>query len=129
MIRQIRHFLYISYRLLLELAVIMLIYGVALLITSVSYIALPGSIVGMLLLLILLHLKWVKVDQIRYISTFLLSNMSLFFIPAGVSVMASYHYIENNYLVVVAVILLSTLLVMSFTAVVVEKIVRHSKHE
>ena len=128
MIQQIKNIVYIAYRLLLELAMIMIIYAAALFIVSTTHIPLPGSIVGMLLLLMLLHLKWIKVDQIRYISTFLLSNMSLFFIPAGVSVMVSYHYIENSALTVIALIFISTLLVMSLTAVVVEKIVKYTKH-
>jgi len=70
----------------------------------------------MMLLLALLHLGWLKVDDIRLVSTLLLNYMPLFFIPAGVSVMASYTLMEGFYWQIILITMISTLIVMVVTA-------------
>ena len=87
----------------------------------------PGSVVGMLLLLSTLHLKWIKVDDIRMVSSFLLGYMPLFFIPAGVSVMVTYKLMDGFYLQVVAITTVSTVLVMALTGSVVQYFVQREK--
>jgi len=87
----------------------------------------PGSIVGMLFLLISLHLKWVKLDDIRTVSHFLLGYMPLFFIPAGVGVMVAYTLMKGFYIEVVVIILLTTFLVMGMTAMTVQYLLKRKK--
>lgn len=87
----------------------------------------PGSVVGMLLLLTALHLRWIKVDDIRLVSSFLLAYMPLFFIPAGVSVMVTYTLMDGFYLQIVAITLISTVFVMALTATVVQYFVQREK--
>ena len=87
----------------------------------------PGSVVGMLLLLVALHLKWIKVDHIRIISSFLLGYMPLFFIPAGVSVMVTYTLMDGFYLQIIAITMISTVLVMGLTGFVVQYYVKREK--
>lgn len=87
----------------------------------------PGSVIGMLLLLSGLHLKWIKVDDIRLVSSLLLGYMPFFFIPAGVSVMVTYTLMEGFYLQVVAITLVSTILVMALTAFIVQYFVQREK--
>ncbi len=89
----------------------------------------PGSVIGMLLLLAALHLRWIRVDDIRLVSSFLLGYMPLFFIPAGVSVMVTYTLMEGFYLQIIAITLLSTVLVMALTAVLVQYFVRREKSQ
>ena len=89
----------------------------------------PGSVVGMLLLLFSLHVKWIKVEDIRIVSSFLLGYMPLFFIPAGVSVMVTYTLMEGFYLQIVFIIMLSTLVVMASTAWVVQLLVEWEKRK
>jgi len=78
----------------------------------------------MLLLFSALHLKWIRVDDIRLVSSFLLGYMPLFFIPAGVSVMVTYTLMEGFYLPIIVITLLSTVLVMALTAALVQYFVR-----
>ena len=56
-------------------------------IASVLPFALPSSIIGMILLLVLLGLRVVRTEHIREKSDFLLGNLPFFFIPAAVSIM------------------------------------------
>lgn len=81
----------------------------------------------MLLLLAALHLRWIRVDDIRYVASFLLGYMPLFFIPAGVGVMASYTLMEGFYVQIIALTLVSTLLVMALTGRLVQYLVQREK--
>ena len=81
----------------------------------------------MLFLLSALHLKWLKVEDIRFVSSFLLGYMPLFFIPAGVSVMASYTLMDGFYIQVVAITMVSTVLVMALSGSVVQYFVQKEK--
>ncbi len=76
----------------------------------------PGSVVGMLFLLGALHLKWIKVDDIRLVSSTLLAYMPLFFIPAGVSVMTTYTLMDGFYWQIILITMFATLIVMVVTA-------------
>jgi len=48
-------------------------------------LSLPGSIVGMLLLTAFLQMGWIKLEWVKGISDFLLSNLGFFFVPPGVA--------------------------------------------
>ena len=56
----------------------------------------PGSVLGMLLLFLALQLKLVKVHQIDSPARALTDNMGLFFIPAGVGLMAQLDTVVAN---------------------------------
>jgi len=107
-----------------ELLIILALYGAGEAMAWLLETRFPGSVIGMLLLLAALHLKWIKVDDIRIAASFLLGYMPLFFIPAGVSVMAGYRLMEGFYLQIISLTLFSTLLVMALTGVLVQYLVR-----
>lgn len=110
-----------------ELMIILAIYALAEALSYLLETQFPGSVIGMLLLLAALHLKWIKVDDIRYVSSFLLGYMPLFFIPAGVSVMASYTLMEGFYLPVIVLTLVSTMIVMAVTGRLVQYLVQKER--
>ena len=110
-----------------EILIISGIYVTGEALASLLQTGFPGSVIGMLLLLAALHLKWIRVDDIRYVSSFLLGYMPLFFIPAGVSVMTSYTLMEGFYLPVIALTLVSTLLVMAVTGRLVQYLVQKER--
>ncbi len=110
-----------------ELFIILAIYALGEALSYILETRFPGSVIGMLLLLAALHLKWLKVDDIRYVSSFLLGYMPLFFIPAGVSVMASYTLMKGFYLPVIALTLISTMIVMAVTGRLVQYLVQREK--
>ncbi|MEL7588977.1 MAG: CidA/LrgA family protein [Prolixibacteraceae bacterium] len=90
---------------------------------------LPGSITGMLLLLILLFTGLIKEKHIAETSDFFLNNMGFFFIPAGVSIMISYYSLKGNYIQTLLVILLSTLLVLAVSAVATQFLIHRKEKE
>lgn len=42
----------------------------------------PGSIIGLFLLLIALQLKWIRLRHIHAVAEFLITNMTILFLPA-----------------------------------------------
>ena len=110
-----------------EIAIILGIYFLGEAIVYILDTKFPGSVVGMLLLLAALHLKWVRINDIRLVSSFLLSYMPLFFIPAGVSVMVTYTLMEGFYLQIITITVVSTILVMALTAFIVQYFVQREK--
>ena len=76
----------------------------------------PASVIGMILVFALLLTKWIKIEQIREFSDFILGNMAFFFLPVGVSII-NYFDILRNWVVQLAVICaVSTVLTFAATA-------------
>ena len=78
--------------------------------------AFPASVIGMILLLLLLLAGLLKVEHIREKSDFLLANMAFFFIPAGVNVINYLDILKDNWLPLLAVCLLTTVITFAATA-------------
>ena len=79
-----------------------------------NVINIPGSIIGMIILFVLLESKILDESKIKDVADFFLGNMSLFFIPAGVSLIESLGLIKEN-----AVLLLSCILIINVAVMIV----------
>ncbi|HCN75502.1 CidA/LrgA family protein [Pseudolactococcus plantarum] len=55
----------------------------------------PGSIIGMVLLFICLKFKWIRLRQIYDAGQFLIENMTILFLPAGVGIMSHWNSISK----------------------------------
>lgn len=97
------------------------------LISKYLHLPLPGSITGMILLLILLLTGVLKEREIRETADFMLQNMGFFFIPAGVSILVSYHALDGFYFETVIVVVLSTILVLAVTALATQLFINLSE--
>ncbi|MTH46717.1 CidA/LrgA family protein [Intestinirhabdus alba] len=106
----------------LQLAVYILIYLLASAAVNYFSLPLPANIVGMLLMFILVLSGIVPVRLVKRGSAFLLSEMLLFFIPAVVAIVNYFDVLAEDGGRILAVIALSTLLVLSATAWVVDKL-------
>lgn len=113
-------------KLLKQLSLILVILALGEYISSIisNFIVIPGSIIGIIILFLLLKIGIIKIDKVEDISNFLLDNMAIFFIPAGVSLIQSLDIISSNIIVLAITIIISTILVMSITAIVVEKMIK-----
>ena len=85
-----------------------------------SFIAIPGSVIGMVLLFIALHFKWLRVDQVDEIGTWLTDNMGIFFVPAGVGLMANFGILANTWWQLVIIMVVTTILMMGFVGSIVQ---------
>ena len=78
--------------------------------------AFPASVIGMVLLLICLLTGILKVEHIREKSDFLLSNLAFFFIPAGVNVINYLDILKTNWLPLLVICVLTTIITFVATA-------------
>jgi holin-like protein len=85
----------------------------------------PGNVLGMVLLFLALSMKIVKPDSVKYVSTVLTRNMALFFVPAGVGLMASMQLIGSNWLAILLSSAISTMLVIAVVGLIQEKMGRN----
>ena len=67
-------------------------------------------------------------EEISHTSNYITSYLSLLFVPIGVGVVMHLTYLEQNYIPVLAVIFISTILTIGFTAVLMEKINNYQKN-
>lgn len=114
-----------------QLALILGIWAAGEYISSLiqNIVVIPGSIVGMLLLFLMLQFKVIKLEGIEELSNIFLDNMAIFFIPAGVSLINSLDIIASNIWVLAITILISTVIVMYFTGIVVEIMIKNKIKE
>jgi holin-like protein len=87
-------------------------------------------VIGLILLLIaLIFLKRFKTTAVNKLkndalntSNYILSYLSLLFVPIGVGVVMHLSYLENNLFKVLLIVFISTILTISLTAFLMEKI-------
>lgn len=82
----------------------------------------PGNVMGMGLLLLGLILGWIDVKWIEEAAELLLSNMTLFFVPAGVGVMVYSDLIAAEWIPITVATVLSTFVVMAITGLLAQKL-------
>jgi len=85
------------------------------LIVWLTGITIPSSIIGMLLLTALLQTKVVKLEWVKGMSDFLISNLGFFFVPPGVALMLYFDIIKAELLPIIVATLASTVIVLIVT--------------
>jgi holin-like protein len=86
--------------------------------SKISHLPIPGSVIGMFLLFGALMAGLVKVEQMESTAKFLLENLSVFFLPATLGIM--------NYFNVLGQFWWQLLLILGGTTIVVQIIVGHT---
>jgi len=87
-------------------------------------ISIPSTVIGMILLFIALLSKLIKLEQIDMISKFLLDHLAFLFVPAGVGLISSLDLIGKAWLPILAIVLISTILVIGITGWTVQLLKR-----
>lgn len=102
------------------------------LLSLVVPLPIPGSVYGLLLLLVLLITGVVKLRHIEKAADFLIQIMPMLFIAPAVSVLPIFDRVADSLLAVALVCVVSTLVVMIVTGVVAQALVNRKegrKHE
>ncbi|GEK34988.1 CidA/LrgA family protein [Kurthia sibirica] len=87
-----------------------------------SGLPIPGSIIGLLLLLLCLTLHIVPLQWVDLGARFLTGELLLFFIPAAVGIINYDNIIGIIGIKLIAVIFLSTIIVMTVTALIADRL-------
>lgn len=84
----------------------------------------PASIYGIVLLFLALELRWVKVQQIKETSTFLIAVMPLMFVPPAVGLIPAWDGIKHHLLSYTLITFVSTFVVMAAAGWVTQAVIR-----
>lgn len=109
-------------RLLRQFLIVLIICFIGEVLNKVVHIPLPGSIIGMILLFIFLFTGVIRLEMIDEISKFLIDHLAFFFIPSGVGLLAYMGIISENFIPIIAICLITTILVMVVTGVTIQLI-------
>lgn len=85
------------------------------LIVWLTGITIPSSIIGMLLLTACLQMKLIKIEWVKEMADFLISNLGFFFVPPGVALILYFDVIKAELLPITVSVVVSTILVLVVT--------------
>ena len=91
-------------------------------ISLISQLPIPGSVIGMLLLTLSLHLKIVHLEDIRSVAEGLLKYLALLFVPPGVGLIAYFDLLKQEWLVIVLANVVSTVAVLLVVGILQQKL-------
>lgn len=87
-------------------------------------IGIPGSIIGMFILLLLIERKWIPIEKIELGANFLIAELLLFFVPSAIGVIQFQDVLQKDWVQLFLVIAVSIFFVLLFVGVATEFIVR-----
>lgn len=87
-------------------------------------VPLPASVLAMLLLLVALGTGVLKTKQVEKVTDFLMQNMAFFFVPVCVNILSYLDVIGKNFLAILVIALLSTVVTFAATAFTVRLLTR-----
>jgi holin-like protein len=94
------------------------------LITALTKLPIPGSIFGMLILLLLLQSKIVKLETVDPAAGGLISVMTMLLVPGAVNLMNIYEKLDGVIIQVLLITVVTTGLIMAVTGVVADRIIK-----
>lgn len=107
-----------------QLVLLIAVYELGCLISQYLPIAIPGNIVGMALLLTLLATGILKAKHVGDACDYMVDNMSIFFIPAGVGIMGCFSLLQDAALKFAFVCIVTTVIVFLATSLTVALVSR-----
>ena len=88
------------------------------------YIAVPGPVMGMLILFAAIHFGWIKKSSIKMVGTWLTDNMAIFFVPAGVGLMTHFDTLQSIWWQLLLVVLITVIVLLICIGKFVQKFIR-----
>ena len=105
------------------LAVLLLLQAAGEALTHALALPFPGPVIGMVLLLPVLQVPWIRAP-VGAAAQLLLAHLSLLFVPVGVGVITHLDLVAHDGVQLLAVIVLSTWIGMAVTAVALRALLR-----
>lgn len=98
-----------------QLAIILSFLALGEITVALTAIPIPSSIVGMILLTIALQTKLVSLKRVERVSEILVSNMGLFFVPAGIGLIDWLGLLGQQCVPIVVALILSSIIIIGVT--------------
>ncbi len=85
-------------------------------------VAIPGSVIGMVLLFFVLHFNVLKMSQVDDVGTWLTDNMAILFVPAGVGLMTNFDVLASSWLQLLIIMFVTTTVMMIFVGKLIQRL-------
>lgn len=92
--------------------------------SAVCHIPVPGNVLGMLCMLILLGIKWIKEAHVADVGDFLLQNMAFVFVPSVISIIENIGRLEGVFIRVLLLCIGTTLVTLVATGATAQFVIR-----
>ncbi|NLJ77920.1 MAG: CidA/LrgA family protein [Tissierellia bacterium] len=103
-----------------QLGIILGILFIGNILEGMIVIPIPGAVSGMVLLLFLLLMGVVELRMVEDVSKVLLDHLLFLFVPAGVGIISQLHIIRKEWLPILMIIIISTVLAILSTAMTIQ---------
>lgn len=103
-----------------EFSLILIILFIGQVLQQKYNIPVPGTILGMIILLLLLITRVLKIERIEKISDVLLEHLTLFFVPSVVGIMNLFDKVKDIWFYLLIILIISTIVVMTVTGLTVQ---------
>lgn len=107
-----------------QLGIILSILFVGQIIQKVFQLIIPGTVIGMIILLILLMSNIIKMEWIESVSNILLGHLLFLFIPGGVGIIKSLDMFKGNILSLLFILITTTVIVTVVTGITVQLLIK-----
>lgn len=87
----------------------------------------PSSIYGIIILFLCLELKIIKLSHVEEVSSFMIEIMPVMFVPAAVGLINSWGIISKSLFSYIAIIVVSTFIVMGVSGIVTQMVINRKK--
>ncbi|WP_270179635.1 CidA/LrgA family protein [Alkalihalobacillus sp. CinArs1] len=112
---------------ILQLALLFGFYLIGVSIQKLFGLLIPGSVIGMVLLLVCLYTNLLPEQWVSKGATFLLNHLPLFFIPVTVGVMNHLDFFNGKSLWLIPIVLVSTWIIMITTGFIGQTLVNRKE--
>lgn len=113
---------------LFRLCIILLVSFIGEILAACIPLPVPGSIYGLVLMLIALITGIIPLESVRTVGGFLVEIMPVMFIPAIAGLIDSWVDLKPILLAVFVIMLVSTFVIMGVTAIVTQRVISGRKH-
>ena len=114
-------------KVLKQLGILVGILFISHIIRYLTNIPIPVPVLGMIVLFFCLSTGILKIESIDTITQYFLDNLVIFFIPGGVGLITSLNLIKDQWMSIIAVLLLATLFTIITTGLTVQLLRRKGK--
>jgi holin-like protein len=88
---------------------------------------LPSSLYGLICFTLLLHIKAISADKVQLSIEWIIKNMSVCFVPAGVGIIDHFELVKNHGIVIVFIIFITTFFLITVVGVLFEMKINKQK--
>lgn len=116
-------------RAMLQIIIILAIWAIASLLQQIMHLPVASGILGFFILLLLLEVKWLQLEEVENGADLLLGELLVFFIPPVVGVIQYQELLLASGWKIIAVIAISTFMVMAVSVFTVRMFLQQGEAE